>query len=107
MRHVAQSGAHILPLDSEHNAIFQCWTKVGQVITVLVGRVKILIIFGVFADRLGGPFYTGPLALFDQISQQDALQHPNFEMGQKISVDSATMMNKGQSDRHIGFWVTT
>ena len=95
MRHVAQSGAHILPLDSEHNAIFQCWT--GWPGYHGAGRAgeNTADIRHICLTASGGPFLHRPLAQFDQISRQDALQHPNFEMGQKISVDSATMMNKG------------
>jgi len=95
MRHVAQSGAHILPLDSEHNAIFQCWT--GWPGYNGAGRVgeNTDDIRQITLTASGGPFLYRSLDQFDQISRQDALQHPNFEMGQKISVDSATMMNKG------------
>ena len=95
MRHVAQSGAHILPLDSEHNAIFQCWTGWSGYYGAGRAGEKTDNIQHICLTASGGPFLHRPLALFNQISRQDALQHPNFEMGQKISVDSATMMNKG------------
>ncbi len=83
-RAVAQSGALLLPVDSEHSALFQC----------LVGeppeRVEKLTL-----TASGGPFRTRDLSTFGAITRSDALKHPTWSMGAKISIDSATMMNKG------------
>ena len=77
------SGAKIFPVDSEHSAIWQC----------LVGEnfndIKRIILTG-----SGGPFRSRDLDTFDDISVKEALKHPNWDMGEKISIDSATMMNK-------------
>ena len=79
-----KTGAKLLPTDSEHNAIFQ----------VLHGeppeRIARLIL-----TASGGPFRDLPLKEFEKITLAEALSHPNWEMGRKISIDSATMMNKG------------
>ncbi len=76
--------SNIIPVDSEHSAIFQC----------LVGEpknsLKKIILTG-----SGGPFLNRPLDSFDTITKEEALNHPNWDMGNKISIDSATMMNKG------------
>jgi 1-deoxy-D-xylulose-5-phosphate reductoisomerase len=79
-----QAGATILPVDSEHNAIFQALAA-GQPRDV--SRIVL--------TASGGPFRTWPLALMQKATVQQALQHPNWSMGRKITVDSATMMNKG------------
>jgi len=86
-----QSGATIIPIDSEHNAIFQCLPDNAQGLkgTRLKGVEKIIL------TASGGPFLTTPLAQFDSITPQQACIHPKWSMGRKISVDSATMMNKG------------
>lgn len=84
MQAVAQSGAELLPIDSEHNAIFQCLPNDKQ--------------HGVQSITLtasGGPFLDTPLSAFSRITPAQAVAHPNWSMGQKISVDSASMMNKG------------
>lgn len=80
----AQKGVQILPVDSEHSAIFQCLQ--GQRKEDLA---KILL------TASGGPFLNRPLAEFSHITKNQALNHPNWEMGPKITVDSATLMNKG------------
>ena len=76
--------SNIIPVDSEHSAIFQC----------LVGEpknsLKKIILTG-----SGGPFLNRPIDSFDTITKEEALNHPNWDMGNKISIDSATMMNKG------------
>lgn len=79
-----KSGAEILPVDSEHNAIHQA-LRAGR-----PAEVKRLVLTG-----SGGPFRTRPLETFDAITVEDALRHPTWKMGPKITVDSATMMNKG------------
>ncbi|QDJ13323.1 1-deoxy-D-xylulose-5-phosphate reductoisomerase [Mergibacter septicus] len=91
---VKQSGAELLPVDSEHNAIFQvlplsAQQQLGYCSLEQLGITKIVL------TGSGGPFRNLPLALFDQITPAQAVAHPNWSMGQKISVDSATMMNKG------------
>ena len=79
-----ESGAKIYPVDSEHSAIWQC--LVGEKIE----DVKRIILTG-----SGGPFRTRDLHTFSEISLKEALNHPNWSMGNKITIDSATMMNKG------------
>jgi 1-deoxy-D-xylulose-5-phosphate reductoisomerase len=85
-----QYKAQILPIDSEHNAIFQCLPvdfKYGQLCSS--GISKILL------TGSGGPFLTSPLSELYYVTPDQACAHPNWDMGRKISVDSATMMNKG------------
>jgi len=86
MAEVARGGATLLPLDSEHNAIFQCLPAVG----VKRGGVRRLIL-----SASGGPFRTTSLEAIEAATPDEACAHPNWRMGRKISVDSATMMNKG------------
>ena len=78
--------ATLLPVDSEHNAIFQCLPD-GK---FCKDSVRKLLLTG-----SGGPFLTRELSTFADITPQQACKHPNWSMGRKISVDSATMMNKG------------
>ncbi len=87
-------GAHILPVDSEHNAIFQCLPKeaqstLGRCDLQAAGVDKILL------TGSGGPFRYTPLDEMSSVTPEQAVTHPNWSMGRKISVDSATMMNKG------------
>ncbi len=94
IRAVQQHHATLLPIDSEHNAIFQCLPAplqqhCYQSQLEKAGIAKILL------TGSGGPFRQKPLAEFDQITPEQAVAHPNWSMGKKISVDSATMMNKG------------
>ena len=91
---VKSSGAHLLPIDSEHNAIFQCLPshqqdKIGECDLLDNGISKILL------TGSGGPFRLLPNDELDTVTPEQACAHPNWDMGQKISVDSATMMNKG------------
>nr|CAA6807117.1 MAG: 1-deoxy-D-xylulose 5-phosphate reductoisomerase (EC [uncultured Thiotrichaceae bacterium] len=89
---VKEHGAELLPIDSEHNAIFQCMpaaTKNGQVVNHLAGVERILL------TASGGPFRTWPMDQLYDVTPEQAVAHPNWDMGQKISVDSATLMNKG------------
>ncbi|MEC7901427.1 MAG: 1-deoxy-D-xylulose-5-phosphate reductoisomerase, partial [Candidatus Neomarinimicrobiota bacterium] len=79
-----KSGAKIFPVDSEHSAIWQC--LVGESIK----EVNKIILTG-----SGGPFRTLEIGQFNSITVDRALNHPNWEMGKKITIDSATMMNKG------------
>ena len=80
----AQKGVQILPVDSEHSAIFQC----------LQGHRK-ADLAQILLTASGGPFLNLPLDQFSNISTAQALNHPNWDMGPKITVDSATLMNKG------------
>jgi len=95
MAEAERCGAHILPVDSEHNAIFQCWQgwkghggrQVAQADTAALSHICL--------TASGGPFLETPLEHLPNMTPRQAVQHPNWQMGQKISVDSATMMNKG------------
>ena len=78
-------GVDILPVDSEHSAIFQCLQGSPE-----KGAVKKLIL-----TASGGPFFGKTLAELENVAAADALKHPNWDMGAKITIDSATMMNKG------------
>lgn len=91
LQEVKKSGALLLPVDSEHNAIFQAMPQEVQEGGDLVaaGVNKILL------TGSGGPFLSTPLPAFSDITPELAVAHPNWDMGAKISVDSATMMNKG------------
>lgn len=86
---VAASGATLLPIDSEHNAIFQCLPRTYQRVPVDHGIAKVLL------TASGGPFLKRALETLDDVTPEEAVAHPNWVMGRKISVDSATMMNKG------------
>ncbi len=89
MQAVRESGAVLLPIDSEHNAIFQCLpTHYGQGLAS-VGVRRILL------TASGGPFRCTPLPELQRVTPDQACAHPNWSMGRKISVDSASMMNKG------------
>lgn len=79
-----RTGAQILPIDSEHSAIFQC-LRAGRSAEV----EKIIL------TASGGPFRMRPKETFAEITPAEALKHPNWSMGSKITIDSATMMNKG------------
>lgn len=90
MAAVRQGGAELLPIDSEHNAIFQCLPS-GFVTRGLDGAgVRRILLTG-----SGGPFRLAPLDQLPDATPEQACAHPNWRMGRKISVDSATMMNKG------------
>lgn len=88
MNAVKQGGATLLPIDSEHNAIFQCLPS-GYSSKQRAGVRKILL------TASGGPFRQVPLDTLSSMTPEQACAHPNWKMGRKISVDSATMMNKG------------
>ena len=83
------NGAAVLPIDSEHNAIFQVLPR------DYTGRLNEHGIRSIILTASGGPFLTADLGMFDSITPAQAVKHPNWSMGRKISVDSATMMNKG------------
>jgi len=84
MERAAQRGVDVLPVDSEHNAIFQC----------LHGH-SLDDVHCIHLTASGGPFYRVPRHELEQVTPEQAAKHPNWDMGVKISVDSATLMNKG------------
>ncbi len=86
---VREHGAELLPIDSEHNAIFQCMPPDFRSGLEQSGVRHILL------TASGGPFRSTPLAELERVTPDQACAHPNWVMGRKISVDSATMMNKG------------
>lgn len=81
---LAQNGGTLIPVDSEHSAIFQCLAGESE------ERIEEIIL-----TASGGPFRTRPSETFRDVTVDEALDHPNWSMGAKITVDSATMMNKG------------
>jgi 1-deoxy-D-xylulose-5-phosphate reductoisomerase len=89
MQAVRRSGSVLLPIDSEHNAIFQCLPVDYARGLGAVGVRRILL------TASGGPFRQTPLAQLADVTPEQACAHPNWSMGRKISVDSASMMNKG------------
>jgi len=82
MRAARESGAQLLPVDSEHNAVFQCLGGAKNPRRIIL-------------TASGGPFRTKPVETLAAVTADEAIAHPNWVMGRKISVDSATMMNKG------------
>ncbi len=91
MRTVRDCGAELLPIDSEHNAIFQCLPhRSGRPEAQPAPGVRRLLV-----TASGGPFLSTPLEQLDCVTPDQACAHPNWSMGRKISVDSATMLNKG------------
>ena len=89
METARQNGATVLPIDSEHNAIFQVLPR------DYTGRLNEHGINSIILTASGGPFLNTDLSTFDSITPEQAVRHPNWSMGRKISVDSASMMNKG------------
>jgi 1-deoxy-D-xylulose-5-phosphate reductoisomerase len=89
MHAVQESGADLLPIDSEHNAIFQCMPA-GYHAGHRAPEVRRILL-----TASGGPFLRKPLEELESVTPDQAVAHPNWVMGRKISVDSATMMNKG------------
>jgi len=89
MDEVAKNNATLLPVDSEHNAIFQCLQSFNNS-TRLANEVR-----KIYLTASGGPFRKIDLNLLPSVTPEQACAHPNWSMGRKISVDSATMMNKG------------
>jgi len=83
-REALKAGVKILPVDSEHNAIFQC----------LEGR-KLEEVYRIVLTASGGPFLGKTMEQLEEVTVKDALKHPNWSMGSKITIDSATLMNKG------------
>lgn len=90
---VAEHGATLLPIDSEHNAIFQCLPNHNP--TCMQQGLASNGVRKILLTASGGPFRTMPLEQLRDVSPEQACAHPNWSMGRKISVDSASMMNKG------------
>ncbi|MGC2625784.1 MAG: 1-deoxy-D-xylulose-5-phosphate reductoisomerase [Candidatus Udaeobacter sp.] len=101
MREARENGVHVLPVDSEHNAIFQCMVAqasplaksprvASETLTALSRDVRRIIL-----TASGGPFRETPRSDFDSITPEQALKHPTWNMGPKITIDSATLFNKG------------
>jgi 1-deoxy-D-xylulose-5-phosphate reductoisomerase len=88
MRAVSESGATLLPIDSEHNAVFQCLPQEQ-------GAASVRKVRRILLTASGGPFRAAPMERLRDVTPDEACAHPNWSMGRKISVDSATMMNKG------------
>ena len=84
MRMARESGSRILPVDSEHSALFQC-----------IGSEDISNVRRLILTASGGPFWDMDISEFENITPETALRHPRWKMGSKVTVDSATMMNKG------------
>ena len=109
MRKAREKGVHVLPVDSEHNAIFQCLegkrstlnaqrsTLNADSSTLGVGRSALDVsdVRRIILTASGGPFREMPRKDFDSITPDQALKHPTWNMGQKITIDSATLFNKG------------
>lgn len=99
MQAAERSGAVVLPIDSEHNAIFQCLPPAAQQSEQFADRAGVRLngqgVRRVILTASGGPFLRTPVSELDAVTPAQACKHPNWSMGRKISVDSATMMNKG------------
>ena len=81
---VAEKDVKLLPIDSEHSALFQCLQGEPK------ERIKKILL-----TASGGPFRDKPIEAFESITVEDALNHPNWDMGQKVTIDSSTLINKG------------
>jgi 1-deoxy-D-xylulose-5-phosphate reductoisomerase len=92
LRAARTGGAQVLPIDSEHNAVFQCVPGEAQ---VDAGRIDACGVRRILLTASGGPFRTRKAEELADVTPDEACAHPNWRMGRKISVDSATMMNKG------------
>lgn len=89
MTAIHESNAELLPIDSEHNALWQCMPRGGDASLSHKGVRRLLL------TASGGPFLDRELSELEGVTPDEACAHPNWDMGRKISVDSATMMNKG------------
>ena len=95
MSAVSSSRAELLPIDSEHNAIYQCLPDANSSNGGSRGHYSSLGVKEILLTASGGPFRNHPLDQLKEVTPDQACAHPNWVMGRKISVDSATMMNKG------------
>ena len=94
MNEVLKNGSTLLPIDSEHNAIFQCLPRITQS-KINEGGYLHSGVVELILTASGGPFRDSELSQLANVTPEQACAHPNWSMGRKISVDSATMMNKG------------
>src|SRR3989440_1164768 len=101
MREAREKGVHVLPVDSEHNAIFQCLQS-GRGLSAPNGRgaeaaptFQSADVRRIILTASGGPFRETPTEKFSEITVEQALKHPTWNMGPKITIDSATLFNKG------------
>jgi 1-deoxy-D-xylulose-5-phosphate reductoisomerase len=99
MRAAKEKGVHVLPVDSEHNAIFQCLYR-GTGISPVSQKPQVGSLYHEQVRRIiltasGGPFRETPVSEFPEITPEQALLHPTWDMGPKITIDSATLFNKG------------
>jgi 1-deoxy-D-xylulose-5-phosphate reductoisomerase len=94
MDEVENNGAQLLPIDSEHNAIFQCMPPYSEN-AALTSEFSNVGVRRILLTASGGPFRETPLDQLSEVTPEQACAHPNWVMGKKISIDSATMMNKG------------
>ena len=102
MREARENGVHVLPVDSEHNAIFQClerkrstFNSQGSTSSTESWTLDVSDVRRVILTASGGPFRETPRKDFDSITPEQALKHPTWNMGPKITIDSATLFNKG------------
>jgi 1-deoxy-D-xylulose-5-phosphate reductoisomerase len=109
MREARDNGVHVLPVDSEHNAIFQClegkrrtsniqhptFNAEGSALDVRCSVFDVSDVRRIILTASGGPFRETPRKDFDSITPEQALKHPTWNMGPKITIDSATLFNKG------------
>jgi 1-deoxy-D-xylulose-5-phosphate reductoisomerase len=100
MREARKHGVHVLPVDSEHNAIFQCLHsgasfQLANQPKGQLGKLPHSDVRRIILTASGGPFRQTPSTQFDQITVEQALKHPTWNMGPKITIDSATLFNKG------------
>lgn len=95
MRKAREKGVCLLPVDSEHSAIFQCLQATAKGAWAPPQSVDGMGVSRLILTASGGPFFGRSKAELETVTLADALKHPNWSMGQKITIDSATMMNKG------------
>ncbi len=95
MREARDKSVHVLPVDSEHNAIFQCLEAARLRAARDEGVASPADVRRIILTASGGPFRETPRTAFDSISPEQALKHPTWNMGPKITIDSATLFNKG------------
>ena len=95
MREARDKSVHVLPVDSEHNAIFQCLEAARLRAARDGGVASQTDVRRIILTASGGPFRETPRARFDSITPEQALKHPTWNMGPKITIDSATLFNKG------------
>jgi 1-deoxy-D-xylulose-5-phosphate reductoisomerase len=95
MREAHDKSVHVLPVDSEHNAIFQCLDPARLRSARDGGVASPTDVRRIILTASGGPFRETPRARFDSITPEQALKHPTWNMGPKITIDSATLFNKG------------